>query len=90
MKDRQSRPDLTREREKVQLLTELAVIAQFGLGQQFEVRGERGLALPGRAVDALQLRVLLIPAPVRAGDAGQLEVSEALRSKGRAGRDTGP
>jgi len=44
MKDRQSRPTSLGTR-KVQLLTELAVIAQFGLGQQFEVRGERGLAL---------------------------------------------
>ena len=31
------------------------------------------LGLPGRAVDALQHRVVLVAAPVRAGDAQELE-----------------
>ena len=57
------------------------MIAQFGLGHLFEVRDQRRVALPGRAVDALQLRVLLVAAPVGAGDAGQEEVPESRRRR---------
>ena len=71
MPDRQPRADLVGEREQVELAPELAVVALGGLfearlvGPQLILRGPRG------AVDALQLRVLLAPPPVRAGDAGQ-------------------
>src|SRR5665213_3187400 len=79
MKDGQSRSDLAGKGKQVQLLAEFAMIAQLRLGQLFEMRSQRRVALPGRAVDALQLRLLLIPAPVRPGDARQHEMSEARR-----------
>ena len=68
--------DLVREREEVELHTELAVVALLRLLEAVEVLGERVLALPRGAVDALELRPLLVAAPVRAGDAHQLERAE--------------
>src|SRR6187397_1190220 len=45
----------------------------------FQVRVQVGLRVEGRAVDPRQLRVLLVPAPVRAGEARQLERLDRLR-----------
>jgi hypothetical protein len=49
------------------------VVALLGLGQQPQVFLERVPALPGGAVDPLQLRVFLRTPPVRRGRAHQLE-----------------
>ncbi len=68
---RQAGSDLLREREQVELLAELAVVALGGLLEALLVRAQLVLGRPGGAVDALQLRVLLAAAPVGAGDAGE-------------------
>ena len=54
-------------------MPELAVVAPLGLGEPVEVCREVGLGGPGGAVDALQLRVVLVAAPVRGGRAHDLE-----------------
>ena len=58
--------------EQVEFLAQLAVVALLGFlelaGTRRDLSGEEG-----RAVDALQLLVLLVALPVRAGDREQLE-----------------
>ncbi len=81
--------DLVGEREEVELLAELAVVALLRLFDAVEVLLERGLRLPRGAVDALQHRALLVAAPVRARDLGELERAEALRWTARAARGRG-
>src|SRR4051794_33590316 len=61
------------EVEEVELRPEPAVVALLRLLQALQMEVEIGLRVEGRAVDAGQLRVLLVTAPVRAGEAGQLE-----------------
>ena len=73
VEDREARADLVREGEQVQLRAEAAVVAPLGLGDLVQVRLQRLLALPRRAVDALQLLVLLVPPPVRGGGAHEPE-----------------
>nr|BFF11349.1 hypothetical protein GCM10025699_26520 [Microbacterium flavescens] len=58
---RQTRADLVREREQVELLAELAVVALGGLLEALLVGAQLVLRRPRGAVDALQLRVLLAP-----------------------------
>jgi hypothetical protein len=70
---RQPRTDLAREREEVELGPQAAVVAPFRFLELVQVRVERGLGLPRRAVDALEHRALLVAPPVRAGDAHELE-----------------
>ena len=69
MEDGEAGADLLGEREQVELRAEATVIALLGLFQTREVLLERGIRLPRRAVDALELRAVLVAAPVRAGDA---------------------
>ncbi len=52
------------------------MVTPFGFFEPVEVLREHLLALPRGAVDPLQLRTLLVAAPVRAGDACELERSE--------------
>ena len=59
--------------EEIELASELAVIALFGFLDHAQVRLQLVLVGKRQAVDALQLRVLRITAPVRARDLGQLE-----------------
>ena len=73
VEDRQAGADLLGEGEQVELRPELAVVAPLGLLEQLQVVVLGGAGLPGGAVDPLQLRVLLAPAPVRAGVPHQLE-----------------
>ena len=47
--------------------------AAAGLGDSVQVSNQPLLALPRRAVDPLELRVLLVASPVGAGTAEQLE-----------------
>jgi len=59
--------------EQVELASQAAVVALLGLLEAPQVTVELCLRLPDRAVDALQHRTLLVPAPVRAGGVQQLE-----------------
>ena len=68
-----------REVEEVELRAEPAVVALLGLLQPLEMEVEIGLRVEGRPVDAGQLWVLLVAAPVRAGEAGELERLDRLR-----------
>ncbi len=61
------------EVEEIELRAEPAVVARLRLFQPHEMGVEIGLRVERRAVDAGQLRVVLVPAPVRAGEARQLE-----------------
>ena len=65
----QAGAQLVREGEEVQLHAQLAVVAALGLGQTLLVGLQLVLGGPGRAVDPLQLLVLLVAAPVRRGGA---------------------
>ena len=78
VEDGQAGADLVGEAEQVELAAELAVVAPLGLLDPVEVLLERLLGLPGGAVDALQLLVLLVAAPVRRGAAHQLERRDPL------------
>src|SRR4029453_3618160 len=55
------------------------MVALLRLLEPLEVRVEVGLREEGRAVDARQLRVLLVPAPVGACEARQLDRLDRLR-----------
>ncbi len=76
VEDRETRADLVREREQVELDAELAVVAPLGLLEPVEVLLQRLVALPRGAVDALEHRALLVAPPVRARDLRQLERTE--------------
>ena len=89
VEDGEARADLVREAEQVELDAELAVIALGGLLEAVQVLLEVRLRRPRGAVDALELRALLVAAPVGAGDPHELEVAEVRRWPGRAGRGTG-
>ena len=70
------------DRKEIELGAELAMVAPLRFFEACEVRVELRAVVPRRAVDALQHRVVLVAAPVRAGDAGQLERAD---SAGRVG-----
>jgi hypothetical protein len=69
----QARSELVVDAEELEILPERAVITPLDLLELLEVLVEVGLARPDRAIDALQLRIALVPAPVRPGDRQQLE-----------------
>jgi len=58
--------------EEVELRTEPAVVVRPCVLEPFEIRVEISLREEGGAVDPRQLGVLLVPAPVGAGEPGQL------------------
>src|SRR5579872_5344003 len=64
---------LLAEMKQIKFATELAVVAPLGLGEAEEVLVELLLARPSSAVDALQLRVIRVAAPIGASDMHQLE-----------------
>src|SRR5581483_11276596 len=68
--------DLCRKAEQVELDAELAMVAFGRFIEAAQVRLEVGLGRPRRAVDALELRVALVAAPVRPRDPHQLEMPE--------------
>ena len=70
---REAGADLVGEAEQVELGAEAAVVAALGLGEALQVGVLRLLRLPRRAVDALQLRVVLVAAPVGRRGAQHLE-----------------
>ena len=61
------------EMEQVHLAAQFAVVAFFGFLDLLEVGGEVFFGCPSGAVDALELRAGAVAAPVRAGEALQLE-----------------
>ena len=65
--------------EEVELHPELAMVALARLLEPFEVCVEVGLRVEGGAVDAGQLGVVLVAAPVGAGEPGQLDRLDRLR-----------
>ena len=78
VEEREPGPDLAREGEEVQLGAEAPVVATLGLLEERQVGRQSLVGLPRRSVDPLELGVLLISAPVGAGDARQAEAPEAL------------
>ncbi len=67
------------------------MVAAFGLLQAVQVRVELLRRRPRRAVDPLELLALLVPAPVRAGDAEQLVRPDAAAARQmRAQTEVGP
>ena len=69
----QPRPGEFLDAEEVELLAQLAVVALLGLFELGQIVVELFLGEERRAVDALQLRVLLVAFPIGAGDGEQLE-----------------
>ncbi len=65
--------------KRLQLLAKLFVIPLLGLFQELEIVLELLRRRPCGAVDARQLRFLLVAAPVGAGDAEQLESLQVAR-----------
>src|SRR6266545_5700707 len=65
--------ELLVDAEELELLAEHPVIAPLDLLKTRQIRVELLLIGPHRAVDALQLWIALVAAPVRAGDREQLE-----------------
>ena len=78
MEDREAGAELVGEAEQVELLAEPAVVAPLRLLDPVQVGLEALLRRPGGAVDALQLLVLLVTAPVGGGAAHQPERRDAL------------
>src|SRR6266581_3341695 len=66
-------PELLVDAEQFELLAEHAVIAPFDLLESLQVIVKLPLVRPHRAVNALQLRISFVAAPVRAGDRQELE-----------------
>src|SRR5439155_1888366 len=76
--ERRAGRDLVRV-EEIELHAEAAVVALAGLLEPRQVRVEVRLRVEGGAVDAGQLFVVLVAAPVGAGEARQLERLDRLR-----------
>ncbi len=77
--------DLVGEREEVEFLAQLAVVAFGGLFEALLVGAQLVLGGPRGAVDALQLRVLLAAAPVRAGHSGEVPSVRDVAGAGNVG-----
>ena len=76
MPDGETATELAREAEQVEVGGQPPMVALGRFGELLEVGAQCGGGLPGRAVDALQHRTVLVAAPVRPGDLLQLEVPE--------------
>ncbi len=73
--------------EEVHAAPDLAVVAALGFLDALQIGFELGLGGPGGAIDALQLGVVLVAAPIGAGQLGQLE-GLAHMARGRQVRPT--
>src|SRR5690606_38199600 len=69
--------------EEAELAAEAAMVALLGLLEHAEMRLELLLVAPSRPVDALELRVLRVAAPVGAGDLRELEGLAELAGRGQ-------
>ena len=85
MPEDQARSGELLNREQVELLAQHAVVALLGFLEPVQVLIEVLLAEERGAVDALQLRILLVTQPVRAGEVEHLEGLDAP-----GGRDVRP
>src|SRR5438132_5436770 len=65
--------ELFGEREQVELPAEPSMVSPFGFLPPMQVIGEVRFGSPRGAVDALELRPPIVPAPVRPGQAQELE-----------------
>src|SRR5215203_1675747 len=72
--------DLLVHREEIELASETAMIAALGLFQSRQMSIQLLLCRPGRTVDALQHRPLLVTTPVGAGDREELEGPDLARA----------
>src|SRR6266581_293779 len=72
-------PELLVDAEQFELFAEHAVIAPFDLLESLQVIVKLPLVRPHRAVDALQLRISFVAAPVRPGDREELERADLPR-----------
>ena len=70
---------MLREVEEVELRPDATVVAGSGLLEPLEVSVEIRLRIERRSVDTGQLRVPLVPAPVRAREARELECLDRRR-----------
>src|SRR5438477_982780 len=77
--EHQTGSELLVDAEQLQFLAEHAMVAALDLLKALQVVIELLLVGPDRAVDALQLRVALVAAPVRAGDRQKLERTDLSR-----------
>ena len=73
--------------EQVELAAEPAMVAALGLFELKEVLVELLLARKGGAVDALQLGIFRVAAPIRAGDVHQLEGLAEITGRGQMRAD---
>src|ERR1041384_5616842 len=78
MPERRARRDLV-DVEEVELKSEPAVVAPLRLLEQLQVPVEILRRVERGAVDPSELRVVLVAAPVRAREAGQLQRLDRLR-----------
>ena len=85
MPEDQPRPGQLLDGEQVELLAQHAMVALLRFLHLVQIVVEVLLGEERRAVDALQLRILLVAQPVRAGDVEQLERLDAP-----GGRDVRP
>src|SRR5262249_6066009 len=74
--------------EEVEFASQPAMVAPFRLLQPEKVLIKVFLARPGRAVDALQLGVFGVAAPISAGDVHQLEGLAEVTGRRQMGTDT--
>src|SRR5215469_9067308 len=73
MPEDQPRSGQLLDRKQIQLLAQNAVVAFFGLLDVLKMVVELLLRKERRAINSLQLRILLIPQPIRTRDVEQLE-----------------
>src|SRR4029079_17096697 len=78
MPERRSRR-VVLEVEEIELPAEHTVVTLVRLLERGQMRFQVGFGVESGAVDPGQLRVLLVPAPVRAGEPGQLDRLDRLR-----------
>src|SRR5215207_6875091 len=70
--------DLAGEGEEIELGAEPAMVTALGLFELVQMRVERSLGLPRRAVDALEHRALLVAPPVGTRHLREPEGAEAF------------
>ncbi len=78
--ERQARADHLADHEQLQVFAQLAMVALLRLLQPFQILVQLFLRGPGRAVDALEHRALLVAAPVRPRHAHQLDRADLTRA----------
>src|SRR5215472_10066434 len=78
--DRQSRSHFLADRKELEIFAELTVVTPPGFFQAFQVGIQVGLCKPGRAVESLEHRTMLITTPVGARYPKQLDHTNLTRA----------